>query len=275
MNNIFGIDTIEIVANKRLINAYNSLFVPTHYLDSVRTKYVMNPDFINGGITVEKYSDYMSLIGEALQVAGIEAPVIRRIDFRVDNFVDEYEKHYKLHKFMILCLAMSYHNIQSYESYDPVTQDILCIRAQGKYWEAEYYNKLKQEPKSGIKSRFEMRAKAGSYHVGDERRYFDLYSERLIKITSKQYLLNVAEYLNDYLNDKWEQEKKNISKRGFLEKYSDNIFMKEQAIGLCNMLGYKDPKQTASKLDIKYISHKELSLYVNELITLGDRFFES
>ena len=106
MNNIFGIDTIEIVANKRLINAYNSLFVPTHYLDSVRTKYVMNPDFINSGITVEKYSDYMSLIGEALQVAGIEAPVIRRIDFRVDNFVDEYEKYYKIHKFMIVCLAM-------------------------------------------------------------------------------------------------------------------------------------------------------------------------
>ena len=68
---------------------------------------------------------------------------------------------------------------------------------------------------------------------------------------------------------------KNISKRGFLEKYSDNIFMKEQAIGLCNMLGYKDPKQTASKLDIKYISYKELLLHVNELIDLGNRYFDS
>lgn len=31
MNNIFGIDIIEIVANKRLKKAYNSLFVSKYY----------------------------------------------------------------------------------------------------------------------------------------------------------------------------------------------------------------------------------------------------
>ena len=32
MNNIFGIDIIEIVANKRLKKAYNSIFIPKYHI---------------------------------------------------------------------------------------------------------------------------------------------------------------------------------------------------------------------------------------------------
>lgn len=272
----FGIDTIELVVNRRLSNAFNHVFVPTHYLDAERTKYKLNPDYINGGIRVGSYSAYLSVMNEALRIADIDSPIMRRIDFKYDCMNGgEFEENYKINKQIITAIATMYHNINSYESYDFVSQNKLSIRSQGKYWEMEYYAKEKQEPTSGIKARLEMRVKSGNNHFGDEQKYFKTFADRLDKSISKEYLYLFNHSVNDALLDLWNKENKTISRNRFIIENSGSIFSREQAEDLCYRLGYKDYKQTAAKLDIEFVKYSDLIEYKDKLIAAGNRYFDS
>ena len=271
----FAIDTLEIATDRKIRPEMCSIFTTTQHRDNGQMKYKINPDELNGSVSIHSYRKYLDLVNEVLCKADIWQPNLRRIDFRIDNRIDSYCDVYKLNKALITYLTLHYKNVNSYESSDFITTKKLTVRSECKYWEAEYYCKELQESGCGIKSRLEMRIKSGESLVGEEEKYFKLLTSRLNKAINKSSIDMFNKTLNSYLIENWEKEKAYINRKIFIIKNSDSIYNKAQAEDLCYRLGYKDYKQTAAKLDIEFVKYNELVEYKDKLIAAGNRFFES
>jgi hypothetical protein len=240
-------------------------------------KYKINPDKANGNMRVECYSDYLEIIEKLILKYEITDYVIRRIDFRFDDYYNFYNVKRKIHRISFLCLDMIYLGSDLYESVDFKTLQDLCIRLQNPNIEAEYYNKLVAESQSGIENRLELRYKRRNDKLGDEFKVFELYCNLIRKaITVKNFdkacsLANKAIIGKCKSDPNFSEDKCNY----YIFLYQNYIYSEFQLEDLCSALSSQKVTDIEDiKNNMEFVVFDELSDYWKQIIDIGVQFFE-
>ena len=192
-----------------------------------------------------------------------------RVDFRLDSFDGHYDDLLKINRLLFLLVDHKRRRHNRYESKDFLTLDNLTLRIQGKRFEAEYYNKRKQDPAGHVEYRLELRSK--SLPTGssipvliDEwcrrlEKATDLYQPLLVK--QNKHLLCQYKKEIDLYKTPWE----------FARRYESNIFSRRQLSDLFAAIDVKSPSKSADNFfdrnrHVERISQADVISYV-QLIT--------
>lgn len=197
---------------------------------------------------------------------------ITRVDFRIDNYSDEYAKFFKINKIVILLLARKLNINNQWQSYEPIKLYNKTIRVQNKFFEMEYYDRYDKTKKNGLtKARLELRNKALNCQIKDIPLLINQWRDLLKSIISEY--ASLQDIYNEELIKLWEYEKtfnKKISIIDFVKSNRDNICTTTQLQKLLLVMGAKNPTKLSYKYThlacIELISENELKKYVNIII---------
>lgn len=282
-----GIDTIEVRSDTEIENDMPIDFSPKCTRKNMITGecyYKLNPDKGNNGLQIYNSTDYYKAIDYMINILNFENPVKTRIDFRIDSFDNNFEELLKLNKLLILLIAEAYNITNSYDTINPRTLEPLCIRVQNQYIEAENYNKSIEEPDGDVKNRLELRSKKlydDTAENSKEYTEFMKWCKRLDKAVTKENFERLQEKLNTALYNRYqiESQQRGVTLNEFLYKYQNSIFTSRQMSNFYNMLGYKDPVQSAKRYkqrkSIEYFSYKDICTYVQKIKDSGAGYFET
>ena len=282
-----GIDTIQIATDKEI---EEEIIKQKDYVHNSKRKclkngkwqYVVNPDKYNDNIGIYRASEYTRVFDEMMFDLELTSHELSRIDFRFDFFDNNtFDKLWKLNSVLIALISQKYDIKNRYASTDIISCDRLTLRAQTQYFQIEYYHKCKQEPYGKIDARLELRS-CKMTNDTNERKEFEKWKERLLKILDKEDYKTLQAKKNGQLLQLWQKEKavyKNMQEYEFLAKYIDHIYTQEQLSDFFKLLGYQAPDKAASRYKrnkgFESISMKLLTEYVNKIIASGERFFDS
>lgn len=278
-----GIDTIQITTDEEIteIRDYVRNY-PTKCLSNGKWNYRLNPDKANNNIGIYRVSEYKKIFDRMIFELGLTSCELSRVDFRFDFFDNNtFDKLWKLNSVLIALISQKYNIKNRYASTDVISCERLTLRAQTQYFQIEYYHKCKQEEHGGIDTRLELRSCKMTNNT-NERKEFEKWKERLLKILDKEAYKSLQEQKNNLLYERWQKETakyKNMTKNEFLSKYIDHIYTQEQLSDFFKRLGNQAPDKAASKYKrckgFESISIKLLTEYVNKIIASGERFFDS
>ena len=292
-----GIDTIEVKSSTYLDRTkpylshdnYRKLDMSE---EEPQYKYRFNPDKTLNDLTnnsdiqkqrIETYEEYQTALEFMMNDTGLKNAVKTRIDFRFDEYRTDYQHLFKISKVILLLLAMTYKVKQTYQSFDLMTAEIKTARIQNNRIEAEFYNKLEQEPQSGIKCRLELRSKAlndTDQEDGKELREFLKWLERLNKSATWENFATLTADLNSYLYDLYLTEIKDHlvwKPSQFIIKYSDYFLTARQIDVFFAMCGKKNPQSSAAQFrriyPIPLIRYKDITQYIENIRAAANRYF--
>lgn len=294
-----GIDTIEIATDVQLIDKVQGVTTKTP-LQACSShgflyKYKVNPDKVisGAGDNIAKFKQVLQFISNQCESATVL--YISRIDYRIDDFCNDYDRFYKLNRLLISLLAVYYGAKNRYASGDLLTAEKLTVRfdhdSSGLHISGEYYNKARQEPKGKVKTRLELRSRQVEIPFLDGCDYESFllaeWLERLTEVITKDNFNAVIQICSESIIDRYDQEKTEFGNlTEFIACYRDSIYTSKQLTNLYSILGnattakqaaYKyrngDKKNGSRKLPCFAI--EDLKIYVRKIEQAAYKFFDT
>lgn len=293
-----GIDTIEVTSStflpfsKRYLSHDISRKVDISE-ERPQFKYRVNPD--NAGInittnnsTISKgitnYYDYQNTMAFIIEDSQLKNTVKTRIDFRFDNYSIDYQILFKLNKALLLLLAITYKVSQTYQSLDMLNGTAKSAKISNKRLAVEFYNKLDQEPESGIQCRLEFRSLALTESEDEDNKElteWQKWQNRINKAVNRENLKKLTDTLNRNLIELYrsEQARKLLHKPSqFIIKHSDYFLTGQQLTDFYTLLHtYKDPEATAAGFrrtnPIPLLKYTDIVAYCKRIDQASKQYF--
>lgn len=288
-----GIDTIELISptyldysppffshdNKRRIVG-NSPETYAYRFNPSYTYYTNNYSL----------SNCIKAIYYATEEVELQEPIINRIDFCFDDRENDYRDLYKLNHLLFYLLAKKLNISNDYSSCGIVSPVQKTLRIQNGKLEAEFYNKLLEEPKGKIKCRLELRIKRVKCAINNIAALSETLTQWLDILTSVANLKNKdLDILLGDLNDEIIKHYFEDVKRGdyckrdyksMIQRYHKYIFTRRQLSQLLKRIGYKSYDSVASKYKnshrgLEFFKIHEIRAYVNHIIHAANQFLNS
>lgn len=243
-------------------------------------KIVCNSDtYINSW---QEYSDYYYWLLDCFKITDT---MIRRVDFRIDNYNDNFSDVRKINSALMYTLAatMGADPTRLYSSSRGCCGNEfhnLIFKKSNKYT-VECYDRLKCDGKDGLtKTRLEFRSLLANCEFKEIPAIAEEWIYHLKAATSSisDYYKQAQKAINENLFEYWQQKVAAARKtpvKSFVQEQQDLIFSPSQMVELCQMLGIKKNKayNYSSELGIPYLSKKDLSEYARDVITALNVFF--
>lgn len=247
-----------------------------HYL-------MLNPNNASPGSMLKTYSQFQSVLNQALERMEIECFRITRADlcFNSDDLHD-YELFKKLNRLLICCLADAYNIKNCYQTADLWNYKSLSVAVKNDVMEAENYDKSIENPNVETKNRLEFRSKRINGTLQDE--FLQKWFVRLDK--AQDHFENVQKRYNQELyklwaNDKARSQKEQVytSLTAFLLMYRDCIYTRKQLVELLELIGVQNPKRTAKNFkdrhSIEFYSRTDLQLIIAAIKEATKKYFSN
>ena len=282
----FGIDTFGVKTKDEIdVSCYPFItkdYSRKNHNGESWNYYRINPNKYHN-INIYNYKDLCFVMDEIISETGLQSAYITRIDHCLDSFLDNYDIFLKPNKFILLLLCGKYEIRNRYQSKDLSSQEQLNLVIKNNCIEGEFYNKALQEPGGVIKSRLELRTKKLIHHIyffdSVIQSEFKKWEYRLDRASETEYINSALDRINLELIRRFNEEKydKGFNMNNFLYKYNDCIFIRSQLIKFYDMLGIKNPKQTASNYiarhDSKVLNLKSVKEYIKFIKAKGEMFY--
>lgn len=212
------------------------------------------------------------LIQQAANELGLENWEYVRVDFRVDQSIDNYESLRKLNRLLITGLSILYGMDNRYESDDFLTEDKLTIRAGNERLQVENYNKSLQEPTNPTKNRLELRTLRVYEGGKDLYQLIEDWKDRLQQVIDNFDMIQAE--CNKNLLNRYQTETENRSIRklsDFIWLHSSKIYCRPQMVKLLTAIGVRNPKTAANNYrsrlkGMEYFSKADLKAYVDDIL---------
>ena len=287
LNLYMGIDTLQAKSKTAIeFDAEQFPFVRPEIIrqaDNEYSYYRLNPDKGNNDLAIYNSFDYYKTLDFMLDSIKLDKPIKSRIDFRFDSFDKNYNELLKLNKLLLLLISNKYKVNNRYKSQDLLTEQELTMRIESKYIEVENYDKSLQEPNGDVMNRLELRSKCLNDNTPEnEKEYkeFVKWCDRLDKSVTADNLNSLLQNINNALADRYKEwtVKKGHRINGFLNKYENSIFTRQQLIDFYALLGFDNAEKRAknykSRYDIEYFSLRDLENYIAKIKSSGAEFFD-
>lgn len=220
---------------------------------------------------IDNYSQFANTIDEMLLNRGITDYTIQRLDFRIDNYNNNFDELYKLNNIVINLLSMAMGIKNCYKS---LKNDIPHnIVARGNRQEIECYNRIEKDGNGLTKTRIELRRTFPYFQAIKKTDIHTIYGDWLSYFNSKLmpiYYRQFQAIQNDRIVDNHRQDPKathNII--DLISKNQDYICTSKQMGELCNKLNLA--KNSAyvykNRLHIEYYKYVDIERYLNNIIT--------
>lgn len=236
---------------------------------------------------IDSLKDYNTVHREFCKEWFTDEPTIKRIDFRIDNYTDDYQAYLKVNDLIVILLA-KLKKMSCTKTYDPVTLKQKAHTAQNKNFIVQYYdridkNKLANEVKAFMTSEGELidinkggKTKARLELRNKTKKFFVLRDIPELIDTWCRELKNCSDLYDEVLNEinqnlltEW-QNGKYTNIRAFVREHKADIYDKVQLQALLSNLGTKDVKSLYYDLvkhtDVSVVSSKVLKRYINAVV---------
>lgn len=295
-----GIDTIEIMSRTFLQKrnrpkSFTRIRLVKTVGDTKYYGYRFNPMYLIGE---EKYSLTPCIITliNIIEETNLENPVIIRVDYCFDDYSNYYNDLSKINHFLFFLIAKKYHftnNFISYSMESPEGKSTYMEQRRfinGRRLEAEFYNKIIQEPTGTILCRLEFRSKP-LYIKADD---IDAFVYELRGWLRKaEYAANLKyKEINALLirqNDKTiKLNSKNVEKRihskkdfgSTIQGFHRYIFTRRQLGDLLEKIGIGGYESRASKylkshIGVELFKPADLQEYVHYIVSAAELFLAS
>lgn len=297
---IGGIDTVEVSSTSFVTGKYDYLSFDSSRQtiisgDITRFKYRINPDK-KVERDIHSFSEYITVINDIFEELELEDILICRVDFRFDDYNNEYSDLFKLNQLLFYLLSIKQFKIKDYCSFGIKSPISKTLRIHNSHIEAEFYNKKIQEPNSKIKSRLELRTKGMNhsiwFEIGESKKRIeeielDRWIDRLDKVANlkKEDYDNAFEKLNNeiikcYNADIERKEYRKGDYNSMIQRYNKYIFTRRQLVDLFKRLNYNSPESMASKykkshVGIEFFSNYEVKKYIKLIRFVAKTFIDS
>lgn len=299
MQLVCGIDTFEIATDIKLEYQINGITTKTP-LQACSShgflyKYKVNPDkMIEGaGNSIDKFKQVLNCIREYF--SGATELFISRIDYRFDDYSNDYYRFYKLNRLLNSMIVTYYGAKNRYTSNDLLTAEKLTVRfdcdTKDLHISGEFYNKARQEPSGEVKTRYEVRSRQLYIPFLDGCDYESFllaeWLERLTEVITKDNFNTVIRDCTESLIELYSKEKSEFGNvTEFIACYRDSVYTSRQLTQLYSIL---NNAETAKQCAYKYrhgdkkckgrklpcFSVVDLQLYLDKLTAAAYKFFES
>ena len=286
LNLYMGVDTLQIKSKSAIsFDSEKFPFVKPQIVrqsDNSFSYYILNPDKGNNYIAIYNSFDYYDTLDYMLDSIALEEPVKSRIDFRFDSFDKNFNELLKLNKLLLLLISNKYKVNNRYKSQDLLTEEELTMRIQNKYIEVENYDKGIQEPDGDVMNRLELRSKSLDNDMPEsEKEYIEFvnWCDRLDRAVTADNLNSLISAANNALADRYKEwtAKRGHKINGFLNKYENSIFTRQQLVDLYALLGFDNAEDRAKnykkRYDIEFFSLRDLEKYNTKIKDSGAAFF--
>lgn len=278
-----GIHTLSVVGNYTSKNKYKGTDILQEKVNrktgEVDTIVKINPNTFacNNDTYISTLKEFRAVM-RSIQKSCLKDFTISRIDFRIDNYENEYTDFLKINKIVIILLSQKLGLPQLWQSYSPLSLQDKTIRSQGRCYEVEYYDRHDKTQKQGLThSRLELRNKALNIKTKEIPSLINGWCNALKTLTAGYEELQTS--YNVKLLQLWKQENQNkatVNYFEFVKNYQENICTSKQLQELLLQMGAKTPKNLAYKYthmaNIEMISQKDLETYINKVIKTLKRF---
>lgn len=220
---------------------------------------------------IDNYSQFANTIDEMLLNRGITDYTIQRLDFRIDNYNNNFDELYKLNNIVINLLSMAMGIKNCYKS---LKNDIPHnIVARGNRQEIECYNRIEKDGNGLTKTRIELRRTFPYFQTITNDNIFMIYNDWLNYFNNKLmpiYYKRFQAIQNDriiYNHRNGQKATHNII--DLISKNQDYICTSKQMGELCSKLNLaKDVSYTyKNRLQIEYYKYADIERYFNHIIT--------
>ena len=270
-----GIHTVSI--RSRTLSPLKRQDVP--WLTSVFTPqgspwhiYKLNLNHMGGG-DIWSLAEFEILIQQAAHIMELDSWEYVRVDFRLDQYIDNYDELRKLNRLLITGLSIMCGMGNRFESDDFLTENQLTITAKGQRLEVENYNKALQEPTNPAKNRLEVRT-LRVYEFGTKKDLYHLiedWKDRLQQVVDN--FDKVQDECNRNLLKRYQKETaiKSIRKLSdFIWLHQSKIYCRPQLVKLLEALGARNPDKAANNYKsrikgLEYFCKADLKAYVDKI----------
>lgn len=197
---------------------------------------------------------------------------ISRIDFRIDNYTDDYADYLKINRIILSILAIQLDIRKDvWQSNHLIDMYTKSVRVYSNRYEIEYYDRYDKTGQEGLtRSRLELRNKCLSCGDCDVKQLLNDWRERL-KVLPSGYS-NLQDELNRALFELWKRERAHSATTNIYEfiKYNQlYICTSKQLASLLEMMGIKNCSSLAytyaKRADIEMISKGDLEAYIRQV----------
>ena len=277
------INAIDLIASIHTVSIRSTTLSPIKRKDVPWLTSVYNPQgspwyIYRLNMNHTSYGEVLSLdsfeflIQQAAAELGLENWEYVRVDFRIDQSIDNYESLRKLNRLLITGLSILYGMDNRYESDDFLTEDKLTIRAGSDRLQVENYNKSLQEPTNPTKNRLELRTLRVYESGKDLYQLVEDWKDRLQRVIDNFDL--VQDECNKNLLNRYQTETENRSIRklsDFIWLHSSKIYCRPQMVKLLTAIGVRNPKTAANNYrnrlkGMEYFSKADLKAYVDDIL---------
>ena len=238
---------------------------------------------------IDSLKDYNAVYRQYCKEWFIDKPKIKRIDFRIDNYKDDYQEYLKVNNLIVILLA-KLKKMSCTKTFDPLTLKQKAHTAYKKNsLQVQYYDRIDKnslnDPKAFItadgefvdinkggktKARLELRNLTGKSEFIEPREIPSLINTWCRDLNECLNLYDeVLNEINKNLLDKWEHYKY-TSVRAFVREHESDIYGKDQLLNLISNLGTKNAKalyyDLVKSTDISLVSFSDLKCYVKAVI---------
>lgn len=248
-----------------LTSVYNPQGSPWHI-------YKLNLNHMGRG-DILSLAEFESLIQQAAAEMQLESWDYVRVDFRLDQTIDNYEELRKLNRLLITGLSILCGMSNRYESDDFLTEDKKTIKAGSDRLQVENYNKALQEPTNPTKNRLELRT-LRVYEFGTKKDLYQLVEDWKGRL---QHVLNNFDKMQDECNrnllNRYQKEASNGTVRklsDFIWLHQSKIYCRPQLVKLLTAIGAKNPDKAANNYksrlkSLEYFCKADLKAYIDKI----------